>query len=213
MSALRGMRQQRALGQQQQHQPAGLGKPIISRRTCIVRASKQADTVEIKSSRRALLGLTASLAAGAMLLSPSAQAEPFLTSTGGKGFLAAEEEKLYNLRIEKEGEARREIERERMALEAEAQKSQIGKLCATPYGIDIVGITEFIALVGALVGGITARQRKAELERLNEQLRKINISLRQQARAGTVYAPGVFGLGGREGVGARGSRFRKAHSC
>ncbi len=67
---------------------------------------------------------------------------------------------------------------------------QMGKLCATPFGIDIVGITEFIALVGALVGGITARQRKAEMERLNEQLRKINMSLRQQARAGTVYAPG-----------------------
>jgi hypothetical protein len=30
--------------------------------------------------------------------------------------------------------------------------------------------------------GISARQRKAELERLNEQLRKINMSLRQQAR-------------------------------
>lgn len=69
--------------------------------------------------------------------------------------------------------------------------TQIGKLCATPFGIDIVGITEFVALVGALVGGITARQRKAELERLNEQLRKINVSLRQQARAGTVYAPGM----------------------
>lgn len=40
------------------------------------------------------------------------------------------------------------------------------------------------------MGGITARQRKEELERLNEQLRKINLSLRQQARAGTVYAPG-----------------------
>lgn len=35
-----------------------------------------------------------------------------------------------------------------------------------------------------------ARQRKEELQRLNEQLRKINLSLRQQARAGTVYAPG-----------------------
>jgi hypothetical protein len=68
---------------------------------------------------------------------------------------------------------------------------QIGKLCATPFGVDIVGITEFVGLVGALVGGITARQRKAELERLNEQLRKINMSLRQQARAGTVYAPGA----------------------
>jgi hypothetical protein len=39
--------------------------------------------------------------------------------------------------------------------------------------------------------GISARQRKNELERLNEQLRKINMSLRQQARAGTVYAPGL----------------------
>ncbi len=32
------------------------------------------------------------------------------------------------------------------------------------------------------LAGISARQRKAELERLNEQLRKINMSLRQQAR-------------------------------
>ena len=38
---------------------------------------------------------------------------------------------------------------------------------------------------------MTARQRKDELERLNEQLRKINMSLRQQARAGTIYAPGL----------------------
>ena len=39
--------------------------------------------------------------------------------------------------------------------------------------------------------GFSARQRKQELERLNEQLRKINLNLRQQARAGTVYAPGL----------------------
>jgi hypothetical protein len=39
--------------------------------------------------------------------------------------------------------------------------------------------------------GISARQRKDELERLNEQLRKINMGLRQQARAGTIYAPGL----------------------
>ena len=45
------------------------------------------------------------------------------------------------------------------------------------------------SLAGAT--GVAARQRKAELERLNEQLRKINMSLRQQARAGTVYAPGL----------------------
>lgn len=63
--------------------------------------------------------------------------------------------------------------------------------CATPFGIDVVGITEAIALIGALVGGLVARQRKKEAERLNEQLRKINMQLRQQARAGTVYAPGL----------------------
>lgn len=187
----RGLRQQRCHVHQQQ-QAAGLPgpRPHISSRRCIVRASEPAHDAEVTPSRRALLGLSAGLAAGALLLSPAAHAEPFLASTGGKGFLAAEEEYLYNLRVEKEGEARREIEREREKLESEARQSQVGKLCATPYGIDIVGITEFIALVGALVGGITARQRKAELERLNEQLRKINMSLRQQARAGTVYAPG-----------------------
>lgn len=53
-----------------------------------------------------------------------------------------------------------------------------------------MGITEAILLLGALAGGISARQRKEELERLNEQLRKINLQLRQQARAGTIYAPG-----------------------
>jgi hypothetical protein len=45
--------------------------------------------------------------------------------------------------------------------------------------------------VHCLSSGVTARQRKNELERLNEQLRKINTSLRKQARAGTLYAPGL----------------------
>lgn len=27
------------------------------------------------------------------------------------------------------------------------------QLCATPFGVDVVGITEFVALTGALVGG------------------------------------------------------------
>ena len=47
--------------------------------------------------------------------------------------------------------------------------------------------------IGAFVGGIVARQRKEEVEKLNEQLRKINLQLRQQARAGTIYAPGGWG--------------------
>jgi hypothetical protein len=85
-----------------------------------------------------------------------------------------------------------------------------------------VGITEFIALLGAVTGGVTSRQRKVggpsvsnyshagvspaphslsaavlcwaeqkEVERLNNQLRAINNQLRQQARAGTTYAPGL----------------------
>ena len=38
---------------------------------------------------------------------------------------------------------------------------------------------------------MSARRRKQELERLNEQLRTINTQLRQQARTGTIYAPGL----------------------
>ena len=203
---------------------------------------------------------------------------------GGKGPLVEEEARLFRLRQEVEGEAREEFQRARLQLEDEARTSSSGKLCATPFGVDVVGITEVIALTGALVGGpplshcpetclaciqqqilcpdcimqtcsdtprapcsaclqfvvkvccvtwisnvwrlkmrqrgfchaehnlfidmkqswrkqlsqttlcgagISARARKAELERLNDQLRKINMSLRQQARAGTVYAPGL----------------------
>lgn len=76
-------------------------------------------------------------------------------------------------------------------LEEENEPGRIGQLCATPFGIDVVGIITFVALTGAFVGGFSARARKADIERLNDQLRKINLSLRQQARAGTVYAPGL----------------------
>jgi type II secretory pathway pseudopilin PulG len=56
-----------------------------------------------------------------------------------------------------------------------------------------VGLTVFVALVGAAVGGYTARQRKAEAEKLNEQLRKINASLRQQTRAGGLLPSSAVG--------------------
>lgn len=85
-----------------------------------------------------------------------------------------------------------------------SSRPQDGKLCATPFGVDVVGITELIALIGALVGGVTARRRKEEVERLNEQLRSINLNLRQQARAGTVYAPGRGGVWVRARAGVRG---------
>ncbi|GBG63724.1 hypothetical protein CBR_g39266 [Chara braunii] len=54
--------------------------------------------------------------------------------------------------------------------------------------IAVACIVEAVALIGAAVGGWVARQRKAELERINAQLRQINLNLRKQARVET-YAP------------------------
>ncbi|KAK4493278.1 hypothetical protein RD792_017844 [Penstemon davidsonii] len=48
----------------------------------------------------------------------------------------------------------------------------------------------FVALIGATVGGLLARQRKGELQRLNEQLRQINAALRRQAKIES-YAPNL----------------------
>lgn len=45
-----------------------------------------------------------------------------------------------------------------------------------------------VALIGATVGGLLARQRKEELQKLNEQLRQINAALRRQAKIES-YAP------------------------
>ncbi len=46
------------------------------------------------------------------------------------------------LRQEIEGEARVELQRARVELEAEGRSSASGKLCATPFGIDVVGISQ-----------------------------------------------------------------------
>ncbi len=46
------------------------------------------------------------------------------------------------LRQEIEGEARDELQRARESLEAEGRNSASGKLCATPFGIDVVGISQ-----------------------------------------------------------------------
>nr|GLL33224.1 protein FLUORESCENT IN BLUE LIGHT, chloroplastic-like isoform X1 [Ipomoea trifida] len=48
----------------------------------------------------------------------------------------------------------------------------------------------FVALIGATVGGLLARQRRGELKRLNEQLRQINTALRRQAKIES-YAPSL----------------------
>lgn len=73
--------------------------------------------------------------------------------TGGKGLLADEEQRLFKLRQEKEEQVQREIFKQRQMFEREARDGQLDKLCATPFGVDVVGITELIALTGALVGG------------------------------------------------------------
>ena len=108
---------------------------------------------------------------GADALSLETEAEAgegtgFLRNSGARGLLAEEEERLIKLRVTSEANAKRldaevkkeleqVIERARAEGEAEAKKSfeRGSSLCATPYGIDIVGITEGIALIGALVGG------------------------------------------------------------
>jgi len=161
------------------------------------------DTVAVH--RRVSLGLGISSLFSIPVLTQPGKAEvedaassddirPFLQSAGAKGILAEEEAQLLELRKVRERLAQQELQQYREELEKEARRSisENGpSLCATPFGVDVVGITEFVALLGALIGGIAARQRKDEVERLNEQLRKINYQLRQQARAGMSYAPGL----------------------
>lgn len=103
---------------------------------------------------------------------------------------------LYDLRQQREAEAYKRLEdlRERGEAQARSEESRSplkDSLCATPFGVDVVGITQTVALVGALVGGLSARNRKAELEELNEKLRNVNKVLREQARSGITYAPGL----------------------
>lgn len=153
-------------------------------------SSQNTSICEQSSAHQEPLRREAVFSAAGLLLSAflsscqSANAGPFLKDTGGRGPLAEEEARIYQLRVEKEAEVFQDFDKE-------VRITQAGKLCATPFGVDVVGITEFIGLLGALVAGILARQRKMELQRLNEQLRKINLSLRQNARAGIVYAPGL----------------------
>ncbi|KAG6550257.1 hypothetical protein Mapa_008217 [Marchantia paleacea] len=54
----------------------------------------------------------------------------------------------------------------------------------------IACVAEALALTGAVVGGVLARQRKLELEKINSQLRQINVNLRRQSRVES-YAPNL----------------------
>lgn len=93
--------------------------------SCCTRAQR-----ENREGRRAVLALLpALLGATVTAQSDAVEVEPFLKSTGARGFLADEEAKAIALRKEKEMLARDELERERMVFEQEARTQQRG-LCA-----------------------------------------------------------------------------------
>lgn len=114
--------------------------------------------------------------------------------------LKEEEAKLKALRFEREAERVREINEIRQLEEqkARAQVANGNTLCVTPFGVDVVGITQTVALVGAIGAGLTSNARKAEIAELNEKLRAVNSTLRAQIRQPTqsANASGVYQDGG-----------------
>ncbi|XP_074345611.1 protein FLUORESCENT IN BLUE LIGHT, chloroplastic-like isoform X2 [Apium graveolens] len=66
----------------------------------------------------------------------------------------------------------------------------LAETCESDRSVLEMPVLLFVALVGATVGGLLARQRKGELNRLNEQLRQINAALRRQAKIES-YAPAL----------------------
>ncbi|CAA7024638.1 unnamed protein product [Microthlaspi erraticum] len=64
------------------------------------------------------------------------------------------------------------------------------EICEPESSMFSMPVLSLVALVGATVGGLLARQRRGELQRLNEQLRQINAALRRQAKIES-YAPGL----------------------
>ena len=112
--------------------------------------------------------------------------------------LKDEEAKLKALRFEREAERVREINEIR-ALEEEKARAQVANgntLCVTPFGVDVVGITQTVALVGAIGAGLTSNARKAEIAELNEKLRAVNSTLRAQIRQPVAPPSGVYQDGG-----------------
>ncbi|KAI3880688.1 hypothetical protein MKX03_008099 [Papaver bracteatum] len=64
----------------------------------------------------------------------------------------------------------------------------LAETCETDRSMLEMPLLLTVALVGAAVGGLLARQRKGELKKLNDQLRQINAALRKQAKIES-YAP------------------------
>ncbi|XP_027334261.1 protein FLUORESCENT IN BLUE LIGHT, chloroplastic [Abrus precatorius] len=74
----------------------------------------------------------------------------------------------------------------------------LAETCEADNSIFNMPILLAVALIGATVGGLLARQRRNELQRVNEQLLQINAALRKQAKIES-YAPSLSyaPIGGR----------------
>ncbi|CAI9782404.1 unnamed protein product [Fraxinus pennsylvanica] len=66
----------------------------------------------------------------------------------------------------------------------------LAETCVAENSVFSMPLLLFVSLIGATVGGLLARQRRGEMERLNEQLRQINAALRRQAKIES-YAPSL----------------------
>ncbi|OWM86049.1 hypothetical protein CDL15_Pgr027275 [Punica granatum] len=64
----------------------------------------------------------------------------------------------------------------------------LAETCEAESSFFNMPILLLVALIGATVGGLLARQRRGELQKVNEQLRQINAALRRQAKIES-YAP------------------------
>ena len=123
--------------------------------------------------------------------------------------LKEEEARVKAFRFEEEEKAMTNLNAIRVEEEQKARQQVIdgNTLCVTPFGIDVVGITQSVALGGAVGAGLTSNARKAEIAELNEKLRTINVTLRQQVRDGQAASRsgsgGIYPDGGGVGKGAR----------
>jgi len=161
-------------------------------------SSKQ-DTVRTSvevSRRKAGIGMLIGTASTMLVGDRHQSANAETLAVPNSNEISEELRALYELRLQREAEAYQRLEELRVKGETQARSEESrsplkDSLCATPFGIDVVGITQTIALIGALVGGLSARNRKIELEELNDKLRNVNKVLREQARSGITYAPGL----------------------
>ncbi|XP_020227604.1 protein FLUORESCENT IN BLUE LIGHT, chloroplastic [Cajanus cajan] len=66
----------------------------------------------------------------------------------------------------------------------------LAETCEADNSVFNMPVLLAVALIGATVGGLLARQRRNELQRVNEQLIQINTALRKQAKIES-YAPSL----------------------